>query len=172
MHYWDDFIYIEIIDPKTGKPVPDGQMGEIVITTLKKQGAPLIRYRTHDLSRIIPGDCPCGMKHPRIDIIQGRTDDMVKVKGVNIFPSQIDEFLKDVEGASSEYQVMIDHLYGKDIVTLFVEVEPGVEQDEIGLRIVNGFKAKIGITVICKPVAIGELPRSEKKSNRIFDNRY
>ena len=172
MHYWDDFVYIEIIDPKTGKNVPDGEVGEIVITTLKKQGAPLIRYRTHDLSRIIPGECACGLPYPRIDIILGRTDDMVKVKGVNIFPSQIDEFLRDVDGVSSEYQVMIDHLYGKDIVTLFVEVESGVDKEEIASRVVAGFKAKIGITVICKPVAIGELPRSEKKSNRIFDNRY
>lgn len=172
MHYWDDFIYIEIIDPKTGAVLPDGEVGEIVITTLKKEGAPLIRYRTHDLSRIMVGECPCGLSYPRIDVILGRTDDMVKVKGVNIFPSQIDEYLRDVEGASSEYQVMIDHMYGKDIVTLFVEVETGVDHNEIAARIINGFKAKIGITVICKPVSIGELPRSEKKSNRIFDNRY
>ena len=81
MHYWDDYIYIEIIDPVTLKPVPDGEMGEIVITTLVKEGAPLIRYRTHDLSRIIPGECPCGSKHPRLDAIMGRTDDMMKIKG-------------------------------------------------------------------------------------------
>ena len=120
MHYWDDYIYIEILDPVTLEPVPDGEMGEIVITTLVKEGAPLIRYRTHDLSRIIPGECPCGSKYPRIDVILGRTDDMVKVKGVNIFPSQIEEMLKGINGASSEYQVMIDHLNGKDILTLFV----------------------------------------------------
>ena len=88
------------------------------ITTLRKQGAPLIRYRTHDLSRAISGDCACGSPYPRIDTILGRTDDMVKVKGVNIFPSQIEELLTVIPQASSEYQVMIDHLYGKDILCL------------------------------------------------------
>ncbi len=172
MHMWDDFIYFEVVDPKTGEQKPDGEMGELVITTLRKQGAPLIRYRTHDLTRIIPGDCPCGSKYPRIDTILGRTDDMVKVKGVNIFPSQIEEMLTTVEGASSEYQFMIDHLYGKDICTLFVEVENGTSKEDMEKRISAAFKAKIGITVIVKPVSIGELPRSEKKSTRVFDNRY
>ena len=172
MHMWDDFIYFEVVDPKTGEQKPDGEVGELVITTLRKQGAPLIRYRTHDLTRIIPGECPCGSKYPRIDTILGRTDDMVKVKGVNIFPSQIEEMLTTVEGASSEYQFMIDHLYGKDICTLFVEVENGTSKEDMEKRIGAAFKAKIGITVIVKPVSIGELPRSEKKSTRVFDNRY
>ena len=118
MHYWDDYVYCEVIDPKTGENVPDGTMGELVITTLRKQGAPLIRYRTHDLSRILTGSCPCGCPYPRIDTILGRTDDMVKVKGVNIFPAQIEEMLREVEGTSSEYQVMIDHLNGRDIMTI------------------------------------------------------
>lgn len=172
MHIWNDYIYFEIVDPKTGEVLPDGEVGELVITTLKKQGAPLIRYRTHDLTRIITGDCPCGSKYPRIDTILGRTDDMVKVKGVNIFPSQIEEMLSGIMGASSEYQFMIDHLYGKDICTLFVEVDKGVDKAMMEAAIGAGFKAKIGITVIVKPVDIGELPRSEKKSTRVFDNRY
>lgn len=172
MHMWDDYIYFEIVNPKTGKVVPDGEIGELVITTLKKQGAPLIRYRTHDLTRVITGDCPCGSKYPRIDTILGRTDDMVKVKGVNIFPSQIDEMLSGIPGASSEYQFMIDHLYGKDICTLFVEIDKGVDKTSMEAAVGAGFKAKIGITVIVKPVDIGELPRSEKKSTRVFDNRY
>lgn len=172
MHYWDDYIYVEIIDPATGNPVPDGEIGEIVITTLKKEGAPLIRYRTHDLSRFIPGKCECGSEYPRIDTLIGRTDDMVKVKGVNMFPSQIEECLKNIEGASSEYQLMIDHLYGKDICTLFVEVEKGVDKDVISDVIQAQYKSKIGIAVNVKPVDIGELPRSEKKSTRVFDNRY
>ncbi len=172
MHVWDDFLYFEIVDPKTGKNLPDGEVGELVITTLRKQGAPLIRYRTHDLTRFIPGDCPCGNKHPRIDTILGRTDDMVKVKGVNIFPSQIEEMLSGINGASSEYQFMIDHLNGKDICTLFVEINKDANPYEMEIEIQNGFKAKIGITVNVKPVAIGELPRSEKKSTRVFDNRY
>lgn len=172
MHYWDDYVYIEIVNPKTGEPVPDGEVGEIVITTLKKQGAPLIRYRTHDLSRKLVGDCPCGSKYPRIDTILGRTDDMIKVKGVNIFPSQVDDLLKGVEGASSEFQIMIDHINGKDILTLFVEANPGVNKYELENELAEEFKHKIGLTPIVKPVEIGDLPRSEKKSTRVFDNRY
>ena len=173
MHYWDDYVYFEIIDPKTGKNVPDGTYGELVITTLRKQGAPLIRYRTHDLTRIIPGECVCGSKFPRIDILIGRTDDMVKVKGVNIFPGQIDELLNNIDGVSSEYQVIIDHLNGKDILTLLFET--GIDKSEyekIEHTVRDEFKGKIGITIFPKAVSIGELPRSEKKSNRIFDNRY
>ena len=172
MHYWDDYLYLEIIDPNTGLVVPDGEIGEIVITTLKKEGAPLLRYRTHDLSRMIPGPCRCGSPYPRIDTIIGRTDDMVKVKGVNIFPSQIDELLKEIDGASSEYQVMIDHMMGKDIVTLFVEKESGSDSEQLTKTIEHHFKTKIGIAVIVKVVGLGDLPRSEKKSTRIFDNRY
>ena len=172
MHYWDDYLYFEIIDPHTGLQVPEGQVGELVITTLRKQGAPLIRYRTHDLTRFMPGDCPCGRKEPRIDTLVGRTDDMVKVKGVNIFPGQIDELLRDVPGASSEYQVMIDHLNGRDIMTVFVETESGADKKAVERELVQHIKAKIGLTVVPKAVAIGDLPRSEKKSTRIFDNRY
>jgi phenylacetate-CoA ligase len=108
MHYWDDFLYFEIIDQHTGQQVPEGEIGELVITTLRKEGAPLIRYRTHDLTRFIPGPCACGSPYPRIDDILGRTDDMVKVKGVIIFPALFDEVLRQVDGASSEYQVMIE----------------------------------------------------------------
>ena len=172
MHYWDDYVYFEIVDPNTGEVLPDGEIGELVITTLRKQGAPLIRYRTHDLTRFIPGDCPCGSRFPRIDTLIGRTDDMVKVKGVNIFPSQIEEMLKGVEEASSEYQFMLDHMNGKDVCTLFVEINKDVEPKAAAKVIQQEFKAKIGIMTNVKPVAIGDLPRSEKKSTRIFDNRY
>lgn len=172
MHYWDDYLYFEIVDPKTGENVPDGEVGELVITTLRKQGAPLIRYRTHDLTRFIPGECKCGSKYPRIDTLIGRTDDMAKVKGVNIFPSQIEEMLKNVPEASSEYQFMLDHLFGKDECTLFVEVNKGVDKKQAETVIQKAFKDKIGILVHVKPVGIGDLPRSEKKSTRIFDNRY
>ncbi|MBR0133386.1 MAG: phenylacetate--CoA ligase [Lachnospiraceae bacterium] len=173
MHYWDDYIYIEIIDPVTLKPVPDGEKGEIVITTLVKEGAPLIRYRTHDLSRIIPGECPCGSKFPRLDIIQGRTDDMVKIKGVNVFPSQIEEVLAETEGASSEYQIRISHLDGKDTMRLYVEAQSGsVDFEDLGKRIADKTKAKIGFTPIVKVVELGMLPRSEKKTKRVIDERY
>ena len=172
IHVWTDYLYFEVVDPKTGKNVPDGEIGELVITTLHKQGAPLIRYRTHDLTRVIPGECPCGCPFPRIDTILGRTDDMVKVKGVNIFPSQIEELLTGIEGASSEYQFMLDHVNGKDICTLFVGANDGANRYELEIELQNAFKSKIGISVNVKPVSIGELPRSEKKSTRVFDNRY
>lgn len=172
MHYWDDYVYFEIVDPKTGELVPDGEIGELVITTLCKEGAPLIRYRTHDLTRFILGECKCGCKYPRIDTLIGRTDDMTKVKGVNIFPSQIEELLTNIDGASSEYQVIIDHLYGKDLMTLFVEVNPDINRDRVEADIKIEFKYKIGISIEVKAVSIGDLPRSEKKSTRIFDNRY
>ena len=172
IHYWDDFVYIEILDPKTGVPVKDGEIGEIVITTLVKEGAPLIRYRTHDLSRFVLGECPCGSKYPRLDTLVGRTDDMVKVKGCNIFPSQVEDVIKDVDGASSEYQIMIDHIEGKDILTLFIEVKKGASKLDVAHELGSLFKIKIGMTPLVKPVDIGELPRSEKKSTRVFDNRY
>lgn len=173
MHVWDDYCYFEIVDPKTGKVLPDGEIGELVITTLRKEGAPLVRYRTHDLSRIIPGECECGSPFPRIDTLIGRTDDMVKVKGVNIFPAQIEEIIKFTDGASSEYQVMIDHLEGKDIMTVFFETDAGVEErEQIERNMESIFKGKLGMTPNAKAVAIGELPRSEKKTQRIFDNRY
>lgn len=124
------------------------------------------------MTRLLKGDCPCGRSYPRIDTLIGRTDDMIKVKGVNIFPGQIDEVLKDVEGASSEYQVMIDHLNGRDIMTLFFETDSMADAKAIELNLQNHFKAKVGITIVPHAVAIGELPCSEKKSTRIFDNRY
>lgn len=172
MHYWDDYMYFEIVDQHTGKPVPYGEIGELVITTLRKEGAPLIRYRTRDLTRFIPGECACGLKYPRIDTIIGRTDDMIKVKGTNIFPGQIDELLSGIPGASSEYQVIIDHLNGKDIVTLFFEMVPGWDKEQLEHQVRSLYKAKIGITIVPKAVPVGDLPRSEKKSTRIYDNRY
>ena len=172
MHYWDDYFFFEIIDPKTGEQKPFGEIGELAITTLTKQGAPLIRYRTHDLTRFIGGECACGRDYPRIDTIIGRTDDMIKVKGVNIFPAQIEEILHEIDGVSSEYQVMIDHLNGKDIMTIFFERNEGVDQKTVEDAVRDRTKSKIGITIVPKSVTIGELPRSEKKSTRIFDNRY
>ncbi len=172
MHYWDDYVYFEIIDPKTGEVLPDGEVGELVITAFRKEGAPLIRYRTHDLTRIMTEPCPCGCPYPRIDILTGRTDDMVKVKGVNIYPGQIEDMLREVEGVSSEYQVMIDHLNGKDIMTLFFETEFMDRKKQIQLDVKQYVKDKIGLTIVPKAVPIGDLPRSEKKSKRIFDNRY
>ncbi|MHB8049968.1 MAG: phenylacetate--CoA ligase family protein [Coriobacteriia bacterium] len=172
MHYWDDYVYFEIVDQHTGEQVPEGEIGELVITTLRKEGAPLVRYRTHDLTRFVPGECECGSPYPRIDTILGRTDDMVKVKGVNIFPAQIDECLREVEGASSEFQIMIDHLEGKDVMTVFFEAIEGKHREGIEAAVRQKIKDKIGLTIVPRAVAVGELPRSEKKTPRVFDNRY
>ncbi|EXM40761.1 phenylacetate--CoA ligase family protein [Ruminococcus albus] len=172
MHIWDDYLYLEIIDPKTGENVPDGEWGEIVITTLVKEGAPLIRYRTHDLSRIIPGECPCGRKYPRIDTIRGRTDDMMKIKGVNVFPSQIEEVLAEFEEISSEYQIRISHLDGKDTMRIYVETNGHVDFAELSKHIAERVKSKIGFTPIVKVVEIGVLPRSMKKTARVIDERF
>ena len=172
MHYWDDYIYIEIIDPVTGEVLPDGELGEIVITTLVKEGAPLIRYRTHDLSRIIPGDCPCGSKFPRLDTIMGRTDDMMKIKGVNVFPAQIEEILKEFPEVSSEYQIRISHLEGKDTMRIYVETNGTVDFLDLAKRIASKVKSRIGFTPLVKVVEIGLLPRSEKKTKRVIDERY
>lgn len=173
MHYWDDFIYIEIIDPKTGENLPDGEWGEIVITTLKKEGAPLIRYRTHDLSRIIPGKCSCGSPYPRIDIIQGRTDDMMKIHGVNVFPSQIEEIIAEFDEATSEYQIRISHLDGKDTMRLYIEATSGrTDFNDLSQRVAERVKSKIGFTPIVKVVEEGLLPRSEKKAKRVIDERF
>lgn len=172
MHYWDDFVHFEIIDQRTGELLPEGEIGELVITTLRKQGAPLVRYRTHDLTRFVPGECACGSPFPRIDTVIGRTDDMVKVKGVNIFPGQFDEVLREIDGVSSEFQVMIDHLEGRDIVTVFFETAEGVHVEGVEAAVRQRCKDRIGLTVVAKAVSIGDLPRSEKKTPRIFDNRY
>ncbi len=172
LHYFDDYLYFEIVDPVTGENLPEGELGELVITTFRKEGAPLIRYRTHDLTRLISGECRCGCKYPRHDVILGRSDDMIKVKGVNIYPGQIEDVLKLVEGASSEYQIVIGHIEGKDRMLLRVEKEQGVSSEELEMRIAQTFKSKIGIKIDAEVVALGELPRSEKKSKRIIDNRY
>ena len=172
MHIWDDFLYLEIIDPNTGLPVPDGETGEIVITTLCKEGAPLIRYRTHDLSRIIPGECPCGRHYPRIDVIAGRTDDMMKIKGVNVFPKQIEEVLAKFPEISSEYQIRISHLDGKDTMRIYVETNGSVDFAYLAKRNAEEVKSRIGFTPIVKVVEIGVLPRSMKKTARVIDERF
>lgn len=173
IHYWDDYIYIEIIDPKTEKPVPDGEEGEIVITTLVKEGAPLIRFRTHDISRIIPEKCSCGSSYPRIDIIRGRSDDMFKIHGVNMFPSQIEDLLQNVDGVASEYTVTLAHddEKNRDIMILTVEAEGRVSFEATALKIRELVKSRIGVTPKVTVVPIETLPRSEKKTKRVTDYR-
>lgn len=166
IHYWDDYVYIEIIDPVTGKPVPDGEEGEIVITTLVKEGAPLIRFRTHDISRIIPGTCACGSKYPRLDVIKGRSDDMFKVHGVNMFPSQIEDLLSNVDGVSSEYNVTIAHddSKNKDIMIVTVEAEGRVDFEKTGATIRELFKSRIGVTPQNHSCSCGNSSKKRKEN--------
>lgn len=173
MHYWDDYVYIEIIDPKTGETLPDGEEGEVVITTLVKEGAPLIRFRTHDMSRIIPGECPCGSKFPRLDVIKGRSDDMFKVHGVNMFPSQVEEILGLVDGVSSEYKIDIAHdeEINKDVILVTVEAEGRVNFERTAAMIRELFKSRMSVTPKVTVVPVGTLPRTEKKAKRVFDHR-
>lgn len=173
MHIFDDYLYTEIIDPQTGEVLPDGEEGEIVITTLVKEGAPLIRFRTHDLSRIIPGECRCGRSYPRLDIIKGRSDDMFKVHGVNMFPSQVEEILGMVDGVSSEYKIDIarDEVNNRDIIMVTVEAEGRVDFAETGEMIRQLFKSRMNVTPKVVVIALNTLPRSEKKTRRVFDHR-
>lgn len=172
MHYWDDYLYVEIVDPETGDPLPDGEWGEIVITTLVKEGAPLIRFRTHDLSRIIPGSCPCGCPFPRIDALHGRSDDMVKIHGVNVFPRQIEEVLQSFPALSSEYQIRLSHLEGRDTMRIYVETDGTQDFLDTADAVAAEVKRRIGFTPLVKVVELGVLPRSEKKTRRVFDERY
>ena len=173
MHCFDDYLYIEIINPETGENVPDGEEGEIVITTLVKEGAPLLRFRTHDLSRIVPGECKCGCKYPRLDIIKGRSDDMFKIHGVNMFPALVEEMLAKVDGATSEYRVTLAHEddKNKDVFLLTVEGEGRVSFENMAKEITGVFKTYVGVTPRVTVVPIGTLPRSEKKTKRVTDYR-
>ena len=175
MHYYTDYIYCEIIDPNTGRVLPDGEQGEIVITTYRKQGAPLIRYRTHDISRIIPEDenpCDCHSPFPRLDRIVGRSDDMIKIKGVNIYPAQVENILKNIDGASSEYRILLENENLRDHMIVQVEALAGADKAAIAERLVRDAKSGIGIKVDPQIMNIGDLPRSEKKTKRVIDNRY
>ncbi|MBR1638784.1 MAG: phenylacetate--CoA ligase [Treponema sp.] len=172
INIFDDYVYIEILDPLTGKPVPEGEIGEITLTTLVKEGAPLFRFRTHDLAAFVTGENKTGYNYPRITQILGRSDDMVKVKGNIIFPSTIEDVIKNVPGTSSEYRAVIEHVDGKDKMTLFVEVEGGTDRTEVSLAIAYNFKQKYNMTPEVKVVGEGELPRSEKKTKRIDDRRF
>ncbi len=172
MHNWDDFNYVEIIDPETGEVLPDGEWGELVYTTLRKEGAPLIRFRTHDMTRIIPGECTCGNSFTRIDQITGRTDDMMKIHGVNVFPKQIEEVLQKFPQLSSEYQIRLSHLDGRDTMRIYVETDGTQDFAGTADEVAAAVKSKIGFTPLVKVVEIGLLPRSEKKTKRIIDERY
>jgi phenylacetate-CoA ligase len=151
--------------------LPEGEQGEIVITTFRKEAAPLIRYRTHDISRIIPGTCPCGSPYPRLDRIVGRSDDMIKVKGTNIYPAQVEEILKSIDGFSSEYRIILDNEDLRDRMIVQAEAFEGTDAEELGRELERACKSGLGIKVIPEVLKIGDLPRSEKKTKRVIDNR-
>jgi phenylacetate-CoA ligase len=171
IHYWDDYYVIEIVDPVSGEPLPPGQEGEIVVTTLRKEAMPLIRFRTRDLSRLYPEPCACGRPHPRIARLTGRTDDMVKVRGVALYPSQVDSVLSDIDGLGSEYQVVCLRQGGRD--RLMIKVEAAHLPLDRGLenRVAQAVKARIGVRPEVELLPPGALPRSERKTRRVFDER-
>ena len=175
IHYWADYYILEMLDPETLQPVPEGEIGEMVVTTLKKEAVPLIRYRTRDLTRLVPGECPCGSIMPRHDRILGRSDDMIIFRAVNIYPGQIDHILSGIEGIGSEYQIILDRKEdGRDYMTLKVERAQGIDQEkntELNTMIAGEIKNQILVSVKVDLVGYGDLPRSEKKSKRVFDNR-
>jgi phenylacetate-CoA ligase len=175
IHYWADYYILEIIDPDTLQPVAPGEVGEMVITSLRKEGAPLIRYRTRDLTRLVPGECPCGCTLPRHDRILGRSDDVVIFRGVNVYPGQIDELLATIDGLGSEFQVLLDHRSdGKDYMTIRVERAedtPPTDDPQLARAIGSLIKHKLLVSGEVELLPYGELPRSEKKTRRMFDNR-
>ncbi|MBW1928157.1 MAG: phenylacetate--CoA ligase [Deltaproteobacteria bacterium] len=175
IHYWADYYILEILDPETLQEVPEGQTGEMVVTTLRKEAVPLIRYRTRDLTRLIAGECPCGSLLPRHDRILGRSDDMIIFRAVNIYPGQIEHVLSGIEGIGSEYQIILDRgPEGKDYMTIKVERDHRVDKNKdlkLQKRIGEEIKKQIMVSAKVEIVDYASLPRSERKSKRVFDNR-
>ena len=175
IHYWADYYILEILDPENLQPVPEGETGEMVVTTLKKEAAPLIRYRTRDLTRLIPGECPCGSLLPRHDRLLGRSDDMFIFRAVNIYPGQIGHALSGIKGIGSEYQIVLDRKAdGKDYMTLKVERDQGVDKSldpSLVKKIGEEIKKQIMVSATIEVGEYGSLPRSERKSKRVFDHR-
>ncbi|MBW2519817.1 MAG: ATP-binding cassette domain-containing protein [Deltaproteobacteria bacterium] len=176
IHYWGDYYILEIIDPHTLQPLPAGEWGEMVVTTLRKEATPLIRYRTRDITRIIPGQCSCGSILPRHSRIKGRSDDTFKFRGVNIYPSSIDTLLSGIPGLGSEFQVHLsrDEQSGRDHMRLLVERGQGVDpgrMPELVHEMLHQFKKQLMVTPEVELVDYGQLPRSERKSQRVFDGR-
>ncbi len=175
IHYWADYYILELLDPETLQPVPVGETGEMVITTLRKEAAPLIRYRTRDLTKLIPKRCSCGSILPMHDRLLGRSDDMFIIRAVNIYPGQIDHVLSNIKGVGSEYQIHLDRKEdGKDYMTIKVErMERGNPADDsaIASTVEEEIKKQILVSGKVEILNYGALPRSERKSKRVFDNR-
>lgn len=177
MHIWEDNYIVEIIDPVTLKPVPEGVEGELVLTTLMRTGMPILRYRTKDLTRIMPGPCPCGRTHRRIERITGRTDDMMILKGVNIFPIQIERKLMEIPGVGTNFLIVLERIDFNDSMTVRVEVQKEFfsgnlkQLETLRRRITEDLRSEILITPLVELVEPDSLPRSEGKAKRVIDNR-
>jgi phenylacetate-CoA ligase len=175
IHYWADHFIFEILDPVTLKPVSGGRQGELVVTTLRKEGSPLIRYRTGDVTRIMDGACSCGSPFPRHDRILGRTDDMFIYRAVNIYPSQIDHVLSRLDGIGSEFQIYLKQREsGRDMMLIKAEREAGAknaDDDPLAEQVATEIRRKILVRCQVEIVDYGSLPRTERKSRRVFDQR-
>ena len=171
IHVWDDHYLPEIIDPESGAARPDGEMGELVVTTLTRQGLPLIRYRTHDLTRVRSRErCLCGRTGVRIDRLGGRTDDMVILKGVNFYPRQIEQILLRQPGLDHEYQILLETAAGGERLVLAVEAEPGFDA-AAEARMKRELHDFLGLTPEIRRLGIGEIPRPQGKAVRVVDSR-
>jgi len=175
IHYWADYYILELLDPNTLEPVPDGEIGEMVYTTLRKEGAPMIRYRSRDLTRRIPGTCPCGSIMPRHDRLLGRSDDMFILRGVNIYPGHIDEILSRHAGIGSEYQIYLERREdGKDYMSIVVE--RAVNGDALGDNnvardIERDIRKQLLVSGTVEIADHLSLPRTARKAKRVFDKR-
>jgi phenylacetate-CoA ligase len=176
LHIWEDYYIVEIIDPDTLQPVPEGEVGELVLTTINREAMPLLRYRTRDLTRILPGECPCGRHHKRLDRMKGRSDDMIILKGVNIFPIQIETILMQFKELSSNYLITLETKDTNDEMTVEVELEQLFTDDYARLHsltkeITRLLKDEILVTPHVRLVPKGTLPQSEGKAVRVKDLR-
>lgn len=177
LHIWEDHFIPEIINPVTGELLPEGEKGELVITTITKQGIPLIRYRTRDITSITYQPCVCGRTHARISRLSGRSDDMLIIRGVNVFPSQIESILVTIEGVEPHYLLIVDRKDNLDTLQVQVEVDERIFSDEIKVlqslarRIEKEIKDMLGVTCSVKLVEPKTIQRSEGKAKRVIDNR-
>jgi phenylacetate-CoA ligase len=177
MHLWEDSYLMEVIDPVTLKSLPDGEEGELVLTNLSRQGMPLIRYRTKDLTSILPGECPCGRSHRRIERIKGRTDDMLIIKGVNIYPIQVERVLMGIPGVGHNYLITLSTENYMDRMKVSAEIEKEYftgdlkALENLRKRISTELREEILITPSVDLVEPGGLPQSEGKAVRVVDNR-
>ena len=177
MHVWEDSFLLEVIDPGTLQPVEEGEEGELVLTTLNREGMPLLRYRTRDLAFVYPAPCRCGRAHRRISRIKGRTDDMFIVKGVNIFPMQVERVLLGILGVGSNYQIVLDTVESRDEMRVMVEVSGNLwhgevrELNRLRKRIMEELRQEILVTPLVELVEPGTLPAGEGKAVRVVDRR-